>query len=146
MIIRKIHFDDNLQICKIEKQTFLDAWSTQMISDTILLDNFLGYVAVDDNQKVIGYVMLTYCLDEAEIDRIAVIDEYKRQGVATKLLNKTHEELRLKNVHKVYLEVRRSNESAQALYEKNGFTYVGVRPLYYNGKEDALVMSKLLKE
>ena len=146
MIIRKIHFDDNLQIRDIEKQTFLDAWSTQMISDTILLDNFLGYVAVDDNQKVIGYVMLTYCLDEAEIDRIAVIDEYKRQGVATKLLFATHEELRLKNVHKVYLEVRRSNESAQALYEKNGFTYVGVRPLYYNGKEDALVMSKLLKE
>jgi ribosomal-protein-alanine N-acetyltransferase len=146
MIVRKCRFEDNLQIFNIESQTFKDAWTRKMLADTFLLDNFMGFVAVAGGQKIIGYLLLTHCLDEAEIDRIAVIDEYKRQGVATLLLKTAFDELLLKDVHKVFLEVRRSNESAQALYEKNGFTYVGVRPLYYNGKEDALLMSKLLKE
>jgi ribosomal-protein-alanine N-acetyltransferase len=39
------------------------------------------------------------------------------------------------------LEVRRSNEAAQKLYEKFGFTVAGVRRQYYtNPQEDALVL------
>ena len=48
---------------------------------------------------------------------------------------------RLKNVSRATLEVRRSNESARALYERLGFELSGVRPNYYlNPCEDALIL------
>ena len=145
MIIRKWQYSDNLPISKIEKQCFSDPWTHEMISDTFMQNNFLGYVA-EEGGEIIGYIALTYCLDEAEINIIAVVDACRRKGIATKLLNETYKALKELKVKVVFLEVSRSNESAQSLYEKHGFTYVGVRPNYYKGSEDALVMSKILKE
>ena len=145
MIIRKWLYSDNLPISKIEKQCMKDPWTLQMLSDTFMQNNFLGFVAEEDG-VVVGYIALTYCLDEAEINIIAVVDSFRRKGVATMLLNETYKVLKQLKVKVVFLEVRRSNEGAQSLYEKHGFTYIGVRPYYYKGREDALVMSKILKE
>jgi ribosomal-protein-alanine N-acetyltransferase len=38
------------------------------------------------------------------------------------------------------LEVRDSNRSAQELYRRFGFVPVGVRPKYYENRDDAIVM------
>lgn len=38
------------------------------------------------------------------------------------------------------LEVRASNEVAQALYRRFGFVPVGVRARYYENTEDAIIM------
>ena len=145
MIIRKWLYADNLSVYKIEKESFSDAWTMEMISDTFIQDNFIGFVAEED-EKVIGYIALTYCLDEAEINIIAVTREFRRKGVASALLNKVYETLIEAGIDKIFLEVRRSNKSAQNLYNKHGFTFIGVRPKYYKGVEDALLMRKDLKE
>lgn len=144
MKIRKWLFKDNLVIAKIEKECFKDPWTMQMISDTFMLDNFLGFVAEEDGE-IVGYIALTYCLEEAEINIIAVSEKFRKKGIASELLKKTQTALLKLGVKKLFLEVRRSNEPAQSLYEKNGFTYIGVRPGYYKGVEDALIMSKILK-
>lgn len=144
MIIRKWEFKDNLAISKIEKECFSNPWTMQMISDTFMRDDFLGYVCEVDGE-VVGYIATIVLLDEAEINLVAVNLEYRRKGIATKLLLETEKELKKLGVKKVFLEVRRSNIKAQALYEKGNFKYVGVRPNYYNGVEDALLMSKILK-
>ena len=101
MIIRKWLFEDNLQVSKLEKQTFDDFWSQQIIADTFLLDNFIGFVA-EENGKIIGYLSTTYCLDEGEIDRIAVSNNYKRKGIATSLLNALFLECKKKNINKIF--------------------------------------------
>ena len=59
---------------------------------------------------------------------------------------KIFEVLKEKCVEKIFLEVRRNNHSAKALYEKLGFTYISVREKYYGGVEDALIMSKALSQ
>ena len=143
MTIRKWLYEDNLPISKIESNSFIDPWSLQMISDTFMLDNFYGIVC-EVGGKVVGYLAITYCLEEAEINIIAVDEEYRRKGISYNLLQTAIKDLKHIKVEKLFLEVRRSNESAQALYEKCGFKYVGVRPNYYNGKEDALLMSLIL--
>ena len=145
MIIRKWLFADNLSVSKIEKESFSDAWTMEMISDTFMQDNFIGFVA-EENDKVIGYIALTFCLDEAEINIIAVTREFRRKGVASALLDKAYEKLKEAGIDKIFLEVRKSNASAQKLYEKHNFKYIGVRPKYYKGVEDALLMRKDLKE
>lgn len=145
MTIRKWLYADNLSVYKIEKESFSDAWTKEMISDTFIQDNFIGFVAEEDG-KVVGYIALTYCLDEAEINIIAVTREFRRKGIASKLLEKTYETLSPMGVDKIFLEVRRSNKSAQNLYKKQGFEVIGVRPKYYKGVEDAILMRKDLKE
>lgn len=145
MTIRKWLYADNLSVYKIEKESFSDAWTKEMISDTFIQDNFIGFVAEEDG-KVVGYIALTYCLDEAEINIIAVTREFRRKGIASKLLEKTYETLLPMGVDKIFLEVRRSNKSAQNLYKKQGFDVIGVRPKYYKGVEDAILMRKDLKE
>jgi ribosomal-protein-alanine N-acetyltransferase len=143
MEIRPWIYEDNKEISLLENECFSNFWSFQMISDTFTQDNFLGFVAVD-NGKIIGFLATVWCIDECEIELIAVKNDYRRQGVASQLLNKAIEKLKELKIIKLFLEVRRSNEVAQSFYEKLGFTYVGVRKNYYGNVEDALIMTKLL--
>ena len=145
MTVRKWLFSDIKEILEIEKASFKDAWSMEMLADLFLSNGFYGLVAVE-NDKICGYIAIKYVLDEGEINIVATTIESRRKGVATLLLESAEKELFLKGVKKLFLEVRRSNLNAQALYEKCGYKYVAVRQNYYQGEEDALIMSKILKE
>ena len=145
MTVRKWLFSDIKEILEIEKNCFKDAWSMEMLADLFLSNGFYGLVAVE-NDKICGYIAIKYVLDEGEINIVATNLESRRKGVATLLLESAEKDLLLKGVKKLFLEVRRSNINAQALYEKCGYKYVAVRQNYYQGEEDALIMSKILKE
>ena len=143
MEIRPWIFKDNKEIFSLENECFENFWSFKTISDTFLQDNFIGFVAVE-NGKIIGFIATVWCVDECEIELIAVKKEYRNRLIATSLLNTAIEKFKEMKIIKLFLEVRRSNEVAQSFYEKQGFTYVGVRKNYYNNQEDALIMTKLL--
>ena len=85
-----------------------------------------------------------YCLlKETDMMNIAVDPDYRRQGIAEKLCLALVEALKEKGNHCLTLEVRASNAPAIALYEKLGFTQVGLRKNYYHKpKEDALILRK----
>src|SRR4029079_13248837 len=89
-----------------------------------------------------GYVGVWLMVDEAHIVAIAVRETYRRRGLGELLLAEAIE-LALDNQQEnVTLEVRRSNVSAQALYEKYRFLKVGLRKRYYSDNhEDAVIMS-----
>ncbi|HLF72694.1 MAG TPA: ribosomal protein S18-alanine N-acetyltransferase [Dehalococcoidia bacterium] len=91
---------------------------------------------------IVGYVGVWLLVDEAHVVAIAVREPYRRQGLGELLLADSID-LALENQQEtITLEVRRSNESAQALYEKYKFLKVGVRRRYYSDNhEDAIVMS-----
>ncbi len=144
MEIRPWIYQDNKQISLLEKECFDNFWSFEMVSNTFMQDNFIGFVAVE-NEKIIGFIATVWCVDECEIELIAVKKEYRRKGVASKLLNVAIDKFKELKIVKLFLEVRRSNEDAQGFYEKQGFTYVGVRKNYYANVEDALIMTKLIK-
>jgi len=82
---------------------------------------------------------------KGHIVSIAVLPEYRRRGIAKKLMSNVLETL--KNRYKsneVYLEVRVSNVPAINLYEKLGFEKVKVIKGYYLDGEDAYIMAKRL--
>jgi len=82
---------------------------------------------------------------EAELELIAVAPERQRQGWARRLLEALVRELRQCGVAGVHLEVRASNEAAQALYAQLGFAETGRRPRYYSAPvEDAVLLSLAL--
>lgn len=91
---------------------------------------------------IVGFVGCWVMADEAHVTTIAVREAYRRQGLGELLLIPVIDLARELKTRTVTLEVRASNTGAQQLYDKYGFTQVGVRQGYYiDNREDGLVMS-----
>ena len=128
------------QVAALEKICFADPWSEMSIASE--LQSLWSYwlVAAEDD-RVIGYVGSQSSIDEADVMNVAVHPDFRRQGIAEKLIDRLVEALKERGIHALLLEVRVSNAPAIALYEKLGFSQVGRRKNYYhNPKEDALIL------
>ena len=130
------------QIAELEKVCFRDPWSENSIASELGNRLSLWLVAVDGD-RVVGYVGSQSVLGETDMMNIAVAPDYRRQGIAEKLVTELISGLRQKGNHSLMLEVRVSNTSARQLYDKLGFEQVGLRKNYYrNPKEDAMILRK----
>ena len=99
----------------------------------------------EEERKIIGFVVCRQVAAEAEILNIAVHLLSRRKGDGGELLKAALEELRVRKVRRVFLEVRESNAPAIAFYLKNGFCKIGSRAGYYhNPDEAATVMERKL--
>lgn len=134
-------------VAELEQAVFTDAWSVKEIESTVKQECSLCAVARDD-QNILGYYLCYCILDECEIARIAVNQEYRRRGIGQSLFSHMLQLCRQKHVSRILLEVRESNLPAIHFYEKNGFTKDGIRKNYYEGvnPEDAILMSVCLTE
>lgn len=129
-------------VAALEKVCFPDPWSEKSIASEVSNPLSLWLVATQ-GEKVVGYVGSQSVLDGADMMNIAVDPDYRNAGIATQLIVKLIDLLKDKGVVCLCLEVRISNESAIALYEKMGFLPVGRRIGYYrNPREDAYIMRK----
>ena len=90
------------------------------------------------NNNVIGYVVLEETVDVINIVDVFVLEDYRRQKVATKLFQYILDKYRSKK-EKIMLEVRENNLPAINLYKKIGFNVIHIRRKYYKD-EDALIM------
>lgn len=96
----------------------------------------------DAAEHVVGFSGFWMMMREAHIIAIGVRDGSRRLGIGESLLIATIELAQMLNADVVTLEVRASNETAQALYEKYGFQVTGRRVRYYSSDgEDAIIMS-----
>jgi ribosomal-protein-alanine N-acetyltransferase len=96
--------------------------------------------------RVVGYAVLWFAADEAELGDMAVLPEARRRGLGRWLLDAALAEAARRGARRVYLEVRESNGAARGLYERAGFEAAGVRPDYYSEpKEDAILMTRSLE-
>jgi ribosomal-protein-alanine N-acetyltransferase len=83
----------------------------------------------------VGFAIARAVTDEAELLSIGVVKEYRRVGLATRLLAQVIEFVAARGVQKLFLEVAEDNAGAQSLYAAHGFTRVGRRPDYYRGRD-----------
>ena len=130
------------QIAELEKLCFSDPWNEVSVASELENPLSLWLVALDGD-RVAGYVGSQSVMGEADMMNVAVHPDYRRQGIAERLIAALIERLRENEVYCLLLEVRASNEPAKALYGKLGFAEVGRRKNYYrNPKEDALILRK----
>ncbi|MBI2908327.1 MAG: ribosomal protein S18-alanine N-acetyltransferase [Chloroflexi bacterium] len=98
--------------------------------------------ALNHGDRIVGVVGLWFMVDEAHITTIGVREACRRCGIGELLLIAAADAAMEHDARFVTLEVRVSNEAAQALYEKCGFRRVGVRKNYYtDNREDAVIMT-----
>jgi len=98
----------------------------------------IEYVIED---KVSGYLEYSLIYDRIEIDNFSVLEEYRNQGIGTKLMSYLVSLAISLRVVNITLEVRVSNDIAINLYKKFGFREVALRKYYY-GDEDGILMEK----
>ena len=104
-----------------------------------------GYNLPHSRAVPVGFVILRCIADDGELLQIAVDRDARRCGVADLLMNAALEYAQEEKIKAVFLEVRKSNDAAVALYKKHGFKSVRLRKDYYsNPLEDALVLVREL--
>ena len=139
-VIRRMTEADVDGVAAVEAATFPTPWSRDAFASE-MRNVAARYLVAEMDGKIIGYAGAWIILDESHITNIAVLSDYRGQGIGRKL---THGLMQyLSNLGAAYatLEVRKSNAVAQNLYVSLGFIKLGVRKRYYedNG-EDALIM------
>lgn len=109
--------------------------------DTTSSNPFSRRVEYIVDNKSVGYLEYSLIYDRMEIDIIQVDEEYRKQGIGTKLMAYLVSMAISLRVINITLEVRVSNEIARNLYKKFGFREVALRKYYY-GDEDGILMEK----
>ena len=143
-----LEYDDIEQISEMENRFFSSPWSPASIGHYADAGNTIFVVARCDNphnRQVVGYAAVLCAADEGNLVSIGVKEDFREMGIASELLDILYEQALDRGVTSINLEVRRSNEAAIRLYEKEGFELVGKRPGFYrNPVEDALLYIKQL--
>lgn len=124
---------------RIEEESFPAPWRREFFAAELLADRRFCLVA-KRNGVVIGYVFAMWLLDEMHINKIAVTAAERRQGIADDLMERCFAFAREHDVSSIALEVRKSNEGAQAFYRHLGFVAEHIRRNYYPDGEAAVVM------
>ena len=136
--------EDAAAIAETEHQLFPDPWSEKGVLETLEQEKTICLTS-EKAGRIIGYLLAYTAAGEAEIARIAVVREQQRQGAARAMMKKLEEVCREKNIVRLLLDVRESNEPARAFYAASGFKEDGIRQRYYEDpQEDAVLMSRSL--
>ena len=132
--------EDAFGISDLEQNIFPDPWSYRDIVDLISTEGAMCFCATDGD-KVIAYVLGRLIAPEGEIYRVAVKEEYRKRGVAYRLLDYAMKTSRGAGLECAFLEVRSQNIPAIKLYTAYGFKEIGRRKNYYKSPtDDAIVM------
>lgn len=119
---------------------FAEPWNEKAMADLLAMPGVYGWLAAGEQPE--GFVMARIAADEAEILTLMVLPPYRRTGLAQRLLDAALGNAKMQGAQKMYLEVASSNEAAQQLYTKVGFSLVGRRKAYYASGADALLLAK----
>ena len=115
-------------------------WTLEQIQADLSQDQ-TWYAVAYDGTEVIGFLAVQENLFEAEVLQIAVKKTYQGQGIASALF------ATLPMDKEVFLEVRKSNQRAQAFYKKERMAVIAERKSYYHDPvEDAIIMKREIDE
>lgn len=143
LTVRLAQGRDLLRVEELEAFSFPEPWPVDLLSFELAHPQAILLVASRGNAPAVGYAVFHHAVGEAELLRVGVAPEERRQGIARALLDDGIARLRRENVEVCHLEVR-TNNPAIHLYQAMGFERTGLRRGYYRDGTDALVMSRKL--
>ena len=140
--LRRLELRDLGPIEEIERASYPTPWSRSMFAGELTKPSSICIGAFDgDTGELLGYLIISRYVDAWHVMNVAVDPEHRRQGIASRLLDRLFELTAGDGRRGYTLEVRVSNTSAIKLYERMGFRARGVRRGYYtDNREDALIM------
>lgn len=139
--------NDFEDVQQIENECFIEPYSTEDLRYEFEKNPVNKIIVAENDEKVVGFIDYLITFNSSTIMQVAVTKEFRKNGIATQLLNemeksfpKTIDDI----VETITLEVRESNEAAKNLYLKNGYKIVVIKEHYYKDGENAIYMLKRL--
>lgn len=133
------------EIKDILVEEFDNFWKPSVLESELKSENS-KYIVVKENGKIVGFAGLWFSPIDAEITNIVTKKSERKRGIGTLLLDKLIEMAKEANRDNISLEVNENNVAAGVLYENAGFEIAGIRKNYYNGKENAIIMTKYFQK
>ena len=140
--IDKMSLKDLTSIKDILTTEFDDFWNYEILKSELESGNSYFFVVKNTLDEVVGFAGIKVILDEADIMNIVVKKDFRNKKIGSLLLEHLISYSKSINLKNITLEVNKNNLSAIKLYEKFAFDRLGIRKKYYNGKDDAIIMSK----
>ena len=119
-----------------------DAWSASLVSSELTAAD--RTVALAEDEGIVGYAVVRHGWDVADLLRIGVRPDHRRQGVATSLLEAAVQAAGRRRASRMLLEVAATNVAALGFYARAGFVEIDRRRAYYQDGTDAVVMRRSL--
>ena len=131
-------------VAELEKLCFSSPWSAQSLELLTREGIGMGVVYLKDG-KVVAYGGMLCVVDQGQITNIAVHPDHRRQGIGKAIVGALLKHAMDEKFEEVTLEVRKSNEPAQAMYRSMGFRAIATRPGFYTKPtEDGVIMTAYL--
>lgn len=138
--VRRMRTEDLESLAELEKRCFSEPWSYGIL-EAGLASPFDVFFVLEQDDAILGYANLRILAGEGEIQRIAVLPEFRGRGAGRKLMEAMEAYASAEGVEAVTLEVRESNFIARNLYKSYGFAEEAIRKGYYHHPdEDAVIM------
>ena len=118
ILAKKEHLE---QIMVIEQESFVEPFKKENLEYELFENAFSYFYVALDGDKVIGFIDFWITFDSSTICQIATKKEYRKSGVATKLIELMFNVLKENEVSVSTLEVRKGNEAAINFYLKHGY-------------------------
>ncbi len=147
-VLREVRWTDLSELADLERTLFdHDAWSEASWWHELAGRPRRDYVALEDEQGILGYAGVDHHGDVADIMTVAVAPRARGRALGRDLLGHLERRARARGADWAMLEVRADNGPALALYDRAGYVRLSTRRRYYQpGDVDALVMRKSLRE
>lgn len=123
-------------------QNDFDEFWTASILKSELESEISKYIVAKENENIVGFAGIIILPDDIEITNIVTKKSERKKGIGNLLLEKIIEMSKETKKEFISLEVNENNSIAIRLYEKFGFKKVGLRKKYYNGIDDAIIMTR----
>jgi ribosomal-protein-alanine N-acetyltransferase len=142
LIIRKMTLDDLPAVVELDRTSFSLPWPERSFRFELTDNPASRCWVVEVDGKLVGMIVVWLLVDEAHVATLATHPDFRRQGIAKKLLSHALQNLVKEGAQSSFLEVRVSNMAAQEMYRKFGYKESGRRRRYYkDNDEDAILMS-----
>ena len=150
-ILRRCELSDIIPVIEINLRTLPEHYSDYFY-ESLLEELPEAFIVAEISGKIVGYIMCKIAhgfsnfkklgfVKKGHVVSIAVIDEHRRKGFGSVLVDEAVKGVKTIQGSELYLEVRCSNNDAVKLYEKLGFSIIQKLKTYYRDGEDAYVMA-----
>lgn len=143
LVIDEVRDDDLDEVHAIERASFPAPWRLEFFESELRADWRFNIVARRGG-RIVGYLFAMWLFDELHVNKIAVVEDERRRGIADVLMARCFEFAGKNGIRTISLEVRKSNRGAQEFYRHLDFKSAYVRPRYYPDGEAAVVMTREL--
>jgi len=142
LTIRKMTEADVPVVAELDKISFSLPWPERSFLFEVTTNPASRCWVAEVDGQVVGMIVAWLFVDEVHIATIATHPDFRRQGIAQKLLIHTLRYTSDEGAVSSFLEVRESNLAAQEMYRKFGYEMTGRRKRYYkDNDEDAILMT-----